>query len=139
MIKNKKALEMLARMVEAQGGNKSEVYDYSTLPAAKIVKEVFADTDAKYVKRIHSDEIGRASMILGGGRNKKGDSVDLSVGIILNKKIGDCVNDNEPIAFIHGNDERLVKEAEKVIADAYEYTDDSGKICKSSLIKGVIK
>lgn len=139
VIKNKKALDMLARMVEAQGGNKFEVYDYSTLPAAKIVKEVFADTDAKYVKRIHSDEIGRASMILGGGRNKKGDSVDLSVGIILNKKIGDCVNDNEPIAFIHGNDERLVKEAEKVIADAYEYTDDSGKICKSSLIKGVIK
>ena len=124
--------------VEAKDDKYIAKYSISDCPE-QVQVEVFADTDAKYVKRIHSDEIGRASMILVGGRNKKGDSVDLSVGIILNKKIGDCVNDNEPIAFIHGNDERLVKEAEKVIADAYEYTDDSGKICKSSLIKGVIK
>jgi len=111
------ALRKLAEFVEAQGGDSSVVYHPERLPQASIQKSVISSASG-YVNRIVCDEVGSCSLILGGGRETKESSIDLSVGLVLCKKVGDAVKAGEPLAVIHANDERKAVEAEKRFLDA---------------------
>ncbi len=135
LIKNKSALNKFAEFVKAQGGDASIVYNTGLLPKASIIYELKA-TNKGYIKHIQSDELGNALVILGGGRQVKGEAIDHAVGIVLNKKVGDCVNAGETIAFIHANDNDKLKEAIKRVVNAYEYSDIEVK--RNKLIKGVL-
>lgn len=97
------ALKKLAEFVEAQGGNPAAVYDTELLPKARLVQPVPAPKSG-YVNRIACDEVGICSLILGGGRETKESKIDLSVGLVLGKKVGDWVEEGEPLAMIHAND-----------------------------------
>ncbi len=97
------ALKKLAEFVEAQGGNPAAVYDTELLPKARLVQSVPAPKSG-YVNRIACDEVGICSLILGGGRETKESGIDLSVGLVLGKKVGDWVEKGEPLAMIHAND-----------------------------------
>lgn len=118
-IENGKALEKLAQLVEAQGGDKSYVYDTSLFPKAKYVYEVKADFDG-FVNRITSDKIGIAAMILGAGRETKESTIDLSAGIVLNKKVGDSVFEDDVIATLYTNMEDKIPEAEQIVKKAFK-------------------
>jgi len=118
-IKDGSALYKLAEFVEAQGGNRDEVYNPELLPKAGIVKPVPAPASG-YVRHIACDEIGICSLILGGGRETKESGIDLSVGLILEKKVGDPVKAGEPLAYIHANDEQKYLAAEQRFLAAYE-------------------
>ncbi len=111
------ALRKLAEFVGAQGGDSSVVYHPERLPQASIQKSVISSASG-YVNRIVCDEVGSCSLILGGGRETKESSIDLSVGLVLCKKVGDAVKAGEPLAVIHANDERKAAEAEKRFLDA---------------------
>ena len=88
VLNNKKALDKLADFIEAQGGDRNDVYNPDNLPKASKTIEFKADRDC-YVSSIMSEDIGTASLLLGGGRRSKEDVIDLSVGIYLNKKVGE--------------------------------------------------
>lgn len=135
-IKSGAALDKFAAFVEAQGGDKQAVYDTSHLKIAENIAEVKAKQDG-YVKAIESSQIGRASMILGGGRAKKGDPIDLSVGILLCKKTGDRVQAGDTIAKIYGSSTEKLRDAVHVVQHAYTYSEK--KTERSRLIKSVVK
>jgi pyrimidine-nucleoside phosphorylase len=117
-IKNKTALDKMAEFIHAQGGDNEFVYNPELLKSASIRYDVKSPSDG-YVKEIRTDEIGMASLILGGGRVTKDSKIDLSVGIIIHKKIGDKVSKNEPLATLYANDDTKRKEAKKRLIDAY--------------------
>ena len=94
-----KALDKLAELVEAQGGDKRMVYETDLLPKASSITPLLSEKDG-YVEKIQCDEVGICSLILGGGRETKESAIDLSVGIVLTKKVGSHVKAGEPLAFI---------------------------------------
>lgn len=130
------ALKKLAEMVEAQGGDGRYVYDTSLLPGAEFTLEVPAPCNG-YVKHIEADDIGLASMHLGGGRATKEDTIDLSVGIVINRKVGDHVSEGESIATIHANYRNKAHDAAEAVLRAYEFSKE--KTVREPLIKEIIQ
>ncbi len=108
------AREKLRHMIEAQRGDAAAFDDRMRLPTARLKRAVVADSDG-YVRRLDALTIARASIVLGAGRERKGDPIDLSVGVHLEAKIGDRVSRGEPIAVLHANDESRLAEAERVL------------------------
>lgn len=119
VIEDGSALDKFAQFVRAQGGDAAPVYDTSLLPVAGKTLEVTAK-ESGYVHRILAEDVGIACMTLGGGRETKESAIDLSVGIILEKKNGNAVSDGEVLATIYGNDDAKMQAAYEKIAHAYE-------------------
>ena len=135
-VKSGAALKKFAEFVEAQGSKQKYVYDYENiLPKCSEEVEV-KSSEQGFVSLIKSDEIGKASMILGGGRQTKDDKIDLSVGLEVYKKIGDYVNKGDVIAKIFSNNPKKTQEAERIITAAYEFSEN--KVLPQKLIKRVI-
>ncbi len=130
-----KALDKLAEFVKAQGGNPDAVYDCELLPKASVIEAVAAPVSG-YIQHIVCDEIGICSLILGGGRENKESVIDLSVGLVLEKKVGDYVKAGEPLAYIHGNDPEKIAVATKRFLDAYTFCEKPFE--KKAFIKGII-
>lgn len=137
LMKSGKALEKLKELVRAQGGDDREVDEADRLPQAPLKIDVRADQDG-VVDNVDAEQIGMAAMSLGAGREKKGDVIDLAVGIVLHKKIGDAVNKGEPVATIHANDASKAKQAIDMVSKAVQLTDPSQQVTIPSLIYGVV-
>lgn len=127
LIKNGKAFEKFKKFISMQGGNPTDADNLENLPKAKYIYEVKSETSG-YINKIDSYKIGIASMVLGAGRASKDDDIDLSVGIVLNKKRNDKVNKGETLCYIHSNSKEKTAEAEKLILQSFviknEKTDD---------------
>ncbi|MBN2796859.1 MAG: pyrimidine-nucleoside phosphorylase [Clostridia bacterium] len=122
-LSNGKALAKLVEFVEAQGGNKENVLNPETLPYASQVKDILAK-ESGYIKDIQSDEIGIAAMILGAGREKITDTIDMGAGIYFYKKIGDQVKKGDVIGQIITNKADKIAQAEKIVDEALQYSND---------------
>ena len=111
VIENGKALEKFKTFLSNQGGDATIVDDPSQLPTAQYQFELPAKQSGVVAEMI-ANEIGIASMMLGAGRQTKEDEIDLAVGLVLNKKIGDRVEEGESLLTIHANtqDVEAVKE-----------------------------
>ncbi|MCH5138481.1 pyrimidine-nucleoside phosphorylase, partial [Clostridiaceae bacterium UIB06] len=118
VIESGKALNKLKEFVAAQGGDISCIDDTDKLPKARYVVPVVLDKEG-YVSKINAQNIGLIAMELGAGRATKESVIDLSVGIVLNKKRGDKVKKGDIIAYVHTNDEEKGKKAAKDILDNY--------------------
>lgn len=130
------ALKKLAEFVEAQGGDAKLVYHPELLPQSSFQKQVLSPKEG-YVSRIVCDEVGICSLVLGGGRETKESEIDLSVGLVLQKKVGDYVKEGEPLAVIHANDEKKAEEAERRFLAACTIAENPPE--KTPLIKAVIE
>ncbi|MDR7072614.1 pyrimidine-nucleoside phosphorylase [Fictibacillus barbaricus] len=117
-----KALETLKVFLKAQGGDESVVDHPENLPQAAHTFELEADEDG-YVSEIVADEIGTAAMILGAGRATKESEIDLAVGLMLNKKVGDSVSKGDSLVTIYSNTTD-VEDAKKRISEAYTISKD---------------
>ncbi|MGG5774696.1 pyrimidine-nucleoside phosphorylase [Bacillus subtilis] len=115
VMKNGKALEKFKDFLKNQGGDSSIVDDPSKLPQAAYQIDVPAK-EAGVVSEIVADEIGVAAMLLGAGRATKEDKIDLAVGIMLRKKVGDKVEKGEPLVTLYANRENV----DEVIAKVYD-------------------
>ncbi|UYO31958.1 pyrimidine-nucleoside phosphorylase [Bacillus halotolerans] len=115
VMKNGKALEKFKDFLKNQGGDSSIVDDPSKLPQAAYHIDVPAK-EAGVVSEIVADEIGVAAMLLGAGRATKEDEIDLAVGIMLRKKVGDKVEKGEPLVTLFANRENV----DEVIAKVYD-------------------
>ena len=134
-IKNGSALRKLADMVEAQYGDPQAVYDLSLLPSAPIRLEV-ASKQAGFVSHIEAEDVGLVSMHLGGGRATKESTIDLSVGVVLRKKVGDRVEEGESLAEIHASDAAKAAEAAELLRKCY--TIEDSPVEKTPFIKGIV-
>ena len=112
-ITNGKAIAKFKEFLQNQGGDASVVDDTAKLPQAKYQIELPAKKSG-YVSRMVADEIGVASMLLGAGRATKEDTIDLAVGIVLHKKVGDKVSEGESLLTIHSNRENVDEVKQKL-------------------------
>jgi pyrimidine-nucleoside phosphorylase len=101
------------RMIAAQGGDTAAFDDRARLPRARIAHPVLADTDG-YLVRLDALTVARAGIVLGAGRERKGDPIDLAVGLVLEAKLGDPIGRGQPLAMLHANDEARLAAAEQV-------------------------
>ncbi|PRS03941.1 pyrimidine-nucleoside phosphorylase [Bacillus atrophaeus] len=113
VMKNGKALEKFKDFLKNQGGDSSVVDDPSKLPQAAYKIDVPAK-EAGVVSEIVADEIGVAAMLLGAGRATKEDDIDLAVGIMLRKKVGDKVEKGEALVTLYANRENVDQVTEKI-------------------------
>lgn len=100
------ALEIFKQFIEWQGGNGQVVDQPELLPQATYTFEIEAPRSG-YVSYMEADEIGTAAMLLGAGRATKESEIDLAVGIVLNKKVGDAVEQGESLATFYANSENI--------------------------------
>ncbi|HEY3615413.1 MAG TPA: thymidine phosphorylase [Candidatus Sulfotelmatobacter sp.] len=114
LISSGRALEKFRQMVELQGGDVRVIDDTKRLPQARHTLQVSSAT-AGYITAMQCEQIGTACVILGGGRERKEDSVDPAVGIVLHKKVGDRVAAGEPLATIYYNSEAHAARARQLI------------------------
>ncbi|OSX54673.1 pyrimidine-nucleoside phosphorylase [Anoxybacillus ayderensis] len=105
-MKDGSALQTFKTFLAAQGGDASVVDDPSKLPQAKYVIELEAKEDG-YVSEIVADAVGTAAMWLGAGRATKESTIDLAVGLLLRKKVGDAVKKGESLVTIYSNREQI--------------------------------
>lgn len=133
-IKNKKSLNKLIDLVVAQGGNKEYITNPELFAKAKEVVEVKSKVEG-YVSHIDALGIGHAAMILGAGRETLEDKVDMAVGIVLNKKVGDHVSVGETLCYIHTNGKNTNESVQK----AFESFEIKQEEVKSQLILDIIR
>ncbi len=136
LIANGKALEKFIAMVSAQGGDATAIERPNRLPHARAKIDV-ASPRSGYVDSVMCEWIGTASVVLGGGREKKEDSVDPAVGLTIHKKPGDAVKAGEPLVTIHYNAESRLEEARQLITKSYRI-EDAAPGARKPLVRRVI-
>ena len=135
VINDGSALKILSEFIEENGGNKELVNNYDLLPKAKSVMEIFSEKEG-YIKKIKTEEIGKAAMIIGAGRAKKEDEIDHAVGINIFKKVGEKIAKNEKIAEIYYNNGENVEESKNMILEAFVLTEE--KVEKQKAVLKII-
>jgi pyrimidine-nucleoside phosphorylase len=119
MLASGKALSKFKDMLRLQGGGDISVVDKpSRMPRAAHDLQIRAES-AGFVQRIECEQVGIASLLLGGGRSKKDDVVDHAVGITLHKKTGDAVLAGETLAILHYNSDARLDEAQRLLQSSY--------------------
>ena len=117
-----KALEKFRAMVRLQGGDVSAIDDPARLLRARGRVDVLSPKSG-FVRAIQCEQVGTASVLLGGGREKKEDAIDPAVGLVLHKKVRDQVTVGEPLVTIHYNSEERLAAARKLIEQSYVIAD----------------
>jgi len=135
MIESGRARDTFREVIRLQSGDPKIVDDTGYLPKAKNRKSVQAPRSG-FVTAIHCYQVGVASMMLGGGREKKEDSIDPSVGLVLAKKVGDAVKSGEPLCEVHYNSEARLENAMTLLGKSFEIGDKAPAV--SPLIRKII-
>jgi len=112
------ALEKFREIISLQGGDTGVIDNADRLPQARQRLPILNRSDG-FVTSIQCEQVGVASLVLGGGREKKEDIVDPAVGIVVHKKVGDSVHAGEPLATIHYNSDARLKEARRLLEESY--------------------
>lgn len=136
LIQSGKALEKFRQMLALQGGDPEVADAPQKLPQARHRTEVVGGQSG-YLVSIECERIGTAAVILGGGRERKEDSVDPAVGIVLHKKVGDRVAAGEALATVHYNDDARAQRARQMIVESCRIGDSRPQ--KKPLIHKVIR
>ncbi len=105
-------------LVRAQGGDTGMVEHPERLPQAAFIEDVPSPTSGT-VMEIDAREVAFTALDLGAGREKKGDTIDHAVGVVVHTNIGDRIEAGDPLFTVHANDERLVKPAVKRLLEAH--------------------
>lgn len=134
VIDNGRALEAFRQMIIYQGGDPAVIENPKLMPQAQYQIELPAK-ESGYVTEMTANEMGIASMLLGGGRQAKTDEIDYAVGLVLHKKIGDPVQKGESLLTIYSNREDI--EAIKDLL--YDNIKIGSKAQKVTLIHGLIQ
>ena len=119
---NGRGFAKFRELVEAQGGDVSQVDSPDTLPRAALIREVVAPRSG-YLAVVNAAEVGLAALDLGAGRAKKGEPIDHAVGVLVHHKVGDRVEAGEPLFTIHANDPVRLAAAEARLPQAVRWSD----------------
>jgi pyrimidine-nucleoside phosphorylase len=119
---NGQAWAKFVEWITAQGGDRNQLENPDTLPAASLVETVAAPRSG-YVAQIDAAEVGKTSVDLGGGRQKKGDPIDYSVGLLCETKVGDRLAEGESLFTIHANEPGKLEAARQRLLAAVAWSD----------------
>jgi pyrimidine-nucleoside phosphorylase len=122
MIETGRARDTFRDIIRAQGGDAEVVEDVGRLPRAKNVAKLKAER-AGFVTKIRCEQVGIASMILGGGREKTEDAVDHAVGLVIEKKLGEAVEAGATLCTVHYNSETCLCDAMELLATSFVISD----------------
>lgn len=131
-----RAFDKFRELVEAQGGDVDYINDTSLFKKDKCVRDILSPCDG-YIFSADTGKIGEAAVILGAGREKKDDKIDMAAGIVLRKKTGERVNKGDALATLYTSCEARVDSAEKLYLNAIKIADNPPE--KKKLIYGTIK
>jgi len=137
LLESGEAWEKFRQMVALQGGDVGVIDDPGRLPHSKYELDI-GSLKSGTIVAIDCEAIGMACVALGGGREKKEDSVDPAVGIVLHHKIGDRVAAGEPLCTIHHNSQPRAERATQLLLGSYDISETSPAL-KQSLIHRVIR
>ena len=119
-IANGSAFEKLRVLVESQGGDVSYIEDTSKFPRARYVETV-ESPQSGYLAEVQARAVGEAAVVLGAGRARKGDPIDHAVGFVIHRKVGDRVEQGEPLFTIHAGDREKLDEARRAVLAAHVF------------------
>ena len=117
------ALRKFKELITMQNGSADFIDNYKLLPEAKIIEPLYAQKSG-YIKKIKTYEVAVACKILGAGREKKSDSIDFAVGVVLNKKVGEKIEQGEKLLDFYANSEEKLKEVRKMLQEAFVIVDE---------------
>jgi pyrimidine-nucleoside phosphorylase len=121
-----RAWEKFRRLVMAQGGDVDAVDDPDRLPNAPVISDIPAPRSG-YLREINARIVGETAVLLGAGREKKGDPVDHAVGIEIYHKVGDRVEEGQPLFAVHARNEADSQAATRRLFDAHRWSDEPVK------------
>jgi pyrimidine-nucleoside phosphorylase len=116
------AFERFRKLIQAQGGDVKYVDDPGSLDRARLIQEVKSPHDG-YLAEINAREVGETAVLLGGGRERKGDPIDYTVGVIVHHKVGDQVNTGDGLFTVYANDEGKLEQAKRKVLAAHRWSD----------------
>ncbi|MBP3705568.1 MAG: pyrimidine-nucleoside phosphorylase [Clostridia bacterium] len=117
------AFQKLCEMVTAQGGDASYLINTDNFELGKVRKTVLSP-ESGFITRAHAEQIGRASVLLGAGRETKDSAIDFGAGIVLCKNCGDYAEAGEPLAVLYAADEERCAQAEKALLEAFSFGEE---------------
>lgn len=120
------AYEKFIQLVEKQGGDAFYCKDINKFEEAKYKVEILSNQNG-YISEIKAEKIGKVACYLGAGRIKKEDKIDMTAGILLNKKVGDYVEENELLATLFTNDISKIEEAKREVKNIISIQDEPAK------------
>jgi len=134
VISSGKALEKFRQIVRAQGGDPRVVEQPELMPQSKFQYDVpVPGSGKKWIEHINGRTVAEACKLMGAGRAKKGDPINLAVGVVLKGKIGSEVEGGQPVAVIHADSEEHYKVALAKLNEAFTYSDSP--VARPSVIK----
>lgn len=137
LIKSGAALATFGQLIEAQGGNAKVLEDYSLMPQAKYQRDFSPEAGKPlWVKHLDGKKVAEAAKLMGAGRTKKGDPINLAVGIVLKAKVGDKLEPGQAAATIHFDEEGQYEKVVRKLSEAFQFSDT--EIVKPKLIKASI-
>ncbi len=134
-IRNGKAYSKFIELVQNQGGNIEYIKDTTKFEKARVKKEVISVSEG-YIQEINAEKIGKISCNLGAGRKTKKDNIDLNVGLILNKKVGDYVRIGDKLVTIYAKNVEKAKEAEEKIIKIFKIS--KNKVTENTIIDIIV-
>jgi len=126
VLRDGRAWECFRSLVQAQGGDVRYVDQPELLPKSSLVEDLLAPASG-YLSEINALAVGESVVLLGGGRSKKGDPIDRSVGVMVHHKVGDWVDAGEPLLTIHANRESSLDEARRRLEGSIALKDEPVK------------
>ncbi len=131
------ALQYFEKLVKAQGGDVSVVDDYSIMPTAAATFEVKAEPNGKrWVKHLDGRKISAACKLMGAGRDKKGEPINLAVGVVLKAKVGSAIEGGAPLAVVHADSKAQFEAAKDKILSAFTFSET--EVPETPLVKASV-
>ncbi len=109
-------------LIRAQGGDLEVVDDPSKLPAAELVEVVPAPRSG-FLRAIHARSVGETAVQMGAGRAKKGDPIDLAVGLVIHHRVGDFIEAGSPLFTVHSSSQKILADAREAVLAAHLWSD----------------
>ncbi len=109
-------------LIRAQGGDLEVVDDPSKLPAAELVEVVSAPRSG-FLRAIHARSVGETAVQMGAGRAKKGDPIDLAVGLVIHHRVGDFIEAGSPLFTVHSSSQKILADAREAVLAAHLWSD----------------
>ena len=129
-----KAYKKFVELIHRQGGDISYCENTEKFEKARYQESITFEEG--YISKIDAEKIGKIACYLGAGRIKKEDKIDMSAGIIVNKKVGDYIKKEDIVATLYSNSKEKIEEAREMIKQAITITDK--KVEKEKMILGII-
>lgn len=131
-IENQKAYNKFIELVKNQGGDITYIENPNKFTKSKFIEKIYSKKNG-YISSIDAKKVGNLSMFLGAGRNKKEDSINPNVGIVLNKKVGDKVAKDDLLAIIYLDEKEKCEESKKRLEEIIQISEEQVPVPKTIL------